>query len=58
MIVSDEEWSASSHIEQIVKSSSQNGTRFHGVQFGGNGQGLKQLCKNTYSFENWDKIKK
>lgn len=58
MIVSDGEWTASSHIEQIVKSSAEKGTRFHGVQVGGNGQGLKQLCKNTYSFKNWDKIKK
>jgi uncharacterized protein with von Willebrand factor type A (vWA) domain len=58
MIVSDGEWTVSSHIKQIVKSSAEKGTRFHGVQVGGNGQGLKQLCKNTYSFKNWDKIKK
>lgn len=58
MIVSDGEWTASSHIEQIVKSSAEKGTRFHGVQVGGYGQGLKQLCNSTYSFKNWDKIKK
>jgi len=58
MIVSDGEWTASSHIEQIVKSSAEKGARFHGVQVSGNGQGLKQLCNSTYSFKNWDKIKK
>jgi len=56
MIVSDGEWSASSHIEQIVKSSSQNGTRFHGIQVGGYGQGLKQLCDNVHHFKSWQNI--
>lgn len=56
MIVSDGEWTASSHIEQIVKSSAEKGTRFHGVQVGGYGQGLKQLCSNVYDFKNWQNV--
>ena len=56
MIVSDGEWSASSHIEQIVKSSTQKGTRFHGVQVGSNGRGLEQLCNNVHHFKDWNKI--
>lgn len=56
MIVSDGEWKASSHIEQIVKSSAEKGTRFHGVQVGGYGQGLKQLCSNVYDFKNWRNV--
>lgn len=56
MIVSDGEWTASPQIEKIVKSSTDKGTRFHGVQVGGNGRGLKQLCKNTHNFKDWHKI--
>lgn len=52
MIVSDGEWSASSHIEEIVKLSTEKGTRFHGVQVGGYGRGLKQLCNKVYHFKN------
>ena len=51
MIVSDGEWTASSQIEKIVKSTTDKGTRFHGVQVGGSGSGLKQLCKNTHNFK-------
>lgn len=56
MIVSDGEWSASSHIEEVVKSSTVKGTRFHGVQVGGYGQGLKQLCDNVHHFKSWQNI--
>jgi len=56
MIVSDGEWSASSHIEDVVKSSTVKGTRFHGVQVGGYGRGLKQLCANIHDFKNWSII--
>ena len=52
VIVSDGEWSASSHIEEIVKLSTEKGTRFHGVQVGGYGRGLKQLCNKVYHFKN------
>ena len=56
MIVSDGEWSASSHIEEVVKISAAKGTRFHGVQVGGYGRGLKQLCTNVHDFKSWQKV--
>jgi len=56
MIVSDGEWSASSHIEEVVKISAEKGTRFHGVQVGGYGRGLKQLCTNVHDFKSWQKV--
>lgn len=56
MIVSDGEWSASSHIEKIVQSSTEKGTRFHGIQVGGYGHGLKQLYDNVHHFKSWNMI--
>lgn len=56
MIVSDGEWLASSHIEEAVKSSIAKGTRFHGVQVGGYGRGLTQLCTNVHDFKNWGAV--
>lgn len=57
MIVSDGEWSASSHIEKIVPSSTEKGgARFHEIQVGGYGHGLKQLYDNVHHFKSWNMI--
>lgn len=57
MIVSNGEWSASSHIEKIVPSSTEKGgPRFHEIQVGGYGHGLKQLYDNVHHFKSWNMI--
>ena len=57
MIVSDGERSASSHIEKIVPSSTEKGgPRFHEIQVGGYGHGLKQLYDNVHHFKSWNMI--
>ncbi|WP_151710970.1 VWA domain-containing protein [Acinetobacter brisouii] len=54
MIVSDGEWSATSYIQNLVEKATYSGTRFHGVQVGGYGAGLKSLCQNIHNFKSWD----
>lgn len=53
MIVSDGEWSASPYIHNLVDKATHSGTRFHGIQVGGYGGGLKSLCQNIHNFKSW-----
>lgn len=54
LIVSDGEWHASSHIQQIVEKSRKAGTRFHGVQVGNQGKsGMHQICNPVHHFDQW-----
>ena len=57
MIVSDGQWSASSHIRTIVEKSKKDGTRYHGIQVGYAGGGLEQLCNSIHRFASWSKLR-
>lgn len=54
LMVSDGEWSSSSHRVQAVKTARERGTRFHGVQIGSSGMwGLNAVCDHLYHFTDW-----